>query len=101
MYWLVIGLMLVILVFAILNTHKANKINDLEVNNMSLKEENVRLALQVNTLNDDIKKIKEAQDAVKAIEEQKKAKPQKKAAAPSGDVASRLDRLNGLSDKKS
>ena len=102
MTWVIIILLVVIVLLVAIGTVRQGKVADLETEILVLKEERDSLVTKVNLLERKIKDIRSAYEEVNNIEEQKKEnKKNRKEPPPSGDVSSRLDRLNGLSDKRS
>lgn len=100
MVWLVIGLLFIICVLLVVGISKQGRISDLEMEILLLKEERDNLTVEVNSLHRNIENIKTAYEEVTKIEEKKKENKVKKSnPPPTGDVDSRLDRLNKLSDK--
>lgn len=100
MTWLVIGLLFIICVLLVVGISKQGRISDLEMDILLLKEERENLTVEVNSLHRNIDNIKTAYEEVTKIEEKKKENKVKKSnPPPTGDVDSRLDRLNKLSDK--
>lgn len=100
MTWLVIGLLFIVCVLLVVGISKQGRISDLEMEILLLKEEREALTVEVNSLHRNIENIKTAYEEVTKIEEKKKENKVKKSnPPPTGDSASRLDRLNKLSDK--
>ena len=93
MTWLIIVMLALMTVLLILLIIKNRKIADIEMENVTLSTENSRLALQVSTLQNNLEKIKAAQQEIQEIETKKKTRKKQEAPA-SGDSDARLDRLN-------
>jgi len=98
MFYLILGLFLVMIVLVVILTIKQRKIEELEVKVDGLKADNKALSMQINILHTDLDSLRDAYDAIKKIE-QDKAENKKKRKSPPSDTDSRLDRLNKLSDK--
>ena len=92
MTWLIIVMLALMTVLLILLIIKNRKIADIEMENVTLSTENSRLALQVSTLQNNLEKIKAAQQEIQEIETKKKTRKKQEAPA-SGDSDARLDRL--------
>ncbi len=96
MSWLLLGTVAVIAILLVLVIIKNRKISERDAENELLASENSSLQLKVSTLELDIQKLKEAKKEISEIEKKKttRKKQEKKEAPETGDVQSRLDRLN-------
>ena len=100
MNYLAICLLFVCMGLVVALTLKRNKISELETRILLLEGERENLTLKVNLLSKGLLKATETKEEVKTIEEEKdKKKGSRKQPPDTGDSSSRLDRLNGLSDK--
>ena len=88
--WVFVAMLAVI---AILLVSKTRKLYDQQVENTVLDTENQRLRLQVSTLQNNLEKIKAAQQEIQEIETKKKTRKKQEAPA-AGDSDARLERLN-------
>lgn len=94
MTWLIIVMLALMTVLLILLIIKNRKIADIEMEKVTLSAENSRLALQVSTLQNNLEKIKAAQQEIQEIEATKKKTRKKQEAPAAGDSDARLERLN-------
>ena len=100
MVWVIIGLLALVCLLLVIGMVRQGKMSDLELENCLLKEENEELNIHIDTLQHDLDTYHLVQEEIQKIEETKNKKKKTEPSAP-GDVDSRLDRLNKLSDKKS
>lgn len=91
--WVFVAMLAVIAILLGLLMSKTRKLYDQQVENTLLSTENQRLRLQVSTLQNNLEKIKAAQQEIQEIETKKKTKKKQEAPA-AGDSDARLERLN-------
>lgn len=100
MFYVLIGLLLIICILIALGTVKQGKISDLEMEVVLLKEERENLTTKVNLLQRNLDNIQSAYEELTKIEKTKEEnKDHRNEPPPTGDVDAHLDRLNKLSDK--
>lgn len=92
--WVFVALLAVIAILLVLLMSKTRKLYDQQVENTVLDTENQRLRLQVSTLQNNLEKIKAAQQEIQEIEATKKKTRKKQEAPAAGDSDARLERLN-------
>lgn len=92
--WVFVAMLAVIAILLFLLMSKTRKLYDQQVENSVLDAENQRLRLQVSTLQNNLEKIKAAQQEIQEIEATKKKTRKKQEAPATGDSDARLERLN-------
>lgn len=93
MTWLCVVLAGGVVALLIILIVKNKKISRLEKENLKLQTDKASLQLRVNTLNNDIKVLKQTYKEIKDVEQKKKQKDEYQA-PDAGDSDSRLDLLN-------
>jgi len=85
------GAVIALLIFLIV---KVKKIANLEKENAKLQTDKASLQLRVNTLNNDIKVLKQTYKEMRDVEQKKEQQKEEYKAPAAGDSDSRLDLLN-------
>ena len=94
MTWLCALLAGAVITLLILLIVKVKKIASLEKENAKLQTDKASLQLRVNTLNNDIKVLKQTYKEIRDVEQKKEQQKEEYKAPTAGDSDTRLDLLN-------